>query len=79
MTLLTPKQYVLRRQILGVGQAKLSRQAGLRSNYVNRFERGNILAPSGVKLAALELAFKHFEELHASRKDDLKKEMGAKP
>lgn len=71
MTLLTREQCTARRTLIGLSKAMLSGRAkalmsngSLSTNYVGRFEEGDIREPSGAKLQAIEAALQEFEAGH---------------
>ncbi|AZV77863.1 hypothetical protein EBB79_08125 [Parasedimentitalea marina] len=61
MTLITPQECTNKRRKLGIPQTALCELAGLRSNYICRFEGDKILEPSGKKLVAISNALRAFE------------------
>ncbi len=56
-------QYETRRQTVGVSKRKLSKTAGLEPSYYQHWTAGDFLFPTEPKLAALDDALTHLEEV----------------
>jgi len=75
MTLITPTECKNNRHRIGVSQTALCELAGLRSNYVCRFEGSKICEPSGKKLVSIKNALEAFEIARAGNVSAAPKEL----
>ena len=75
MALISKRLCRLKRGLLGVSQAELSRAAGLNLNYICRFENGAIASPSASKMHAINRAFEALEAERLERRAKIEAEI----